>query len=61
MGLRSGDVLALRLADDSLIMERRATVLTRLRERFSAVPKSVSLADELIADRREEAGREGGE
>jgi hypothetical protein len=34
------------------------TVKQRLKAKFADVPKDVSLADELIAERREEAGRE---
>jgi hypothetical protein len=37
---------------------RREAILARLRERFAAVPEDLSLADELIAQRREEAARE---
>jgi hypothetical protein len=36
-------------------------VLARLRERFAAVPSTVSLVDELIADRRAEDARDDAE
>jgi len=44
------------------VLERRASVLRRVQARFSAaVPRDVSLAEELIAERREEARREAKE
>jgi AbrB family looped-hinge helix DNA binding protein len=61
LGLRAGDVLSVRVEHDHLVLERRAAVLARLRERFATVPQSVSLADELISERREEARRERSE
>jgi AbrB family looped-hinge helix DNA binding protein len=61
LGLRAGDVLSVRVEADHLVLERRAAVLARLRERFAAVPRSVSLVDELLSERREEARREQAE
>jgi len=61
LGLRAGDVLTVRVEDDHLVLERRAAVLARLRQRFAAVPQSVSLADELLTERRQEAWREQAE
>lgn len=58
LGLRAGDVLSVRVEADHLVLERRAAVLARLRERFAAVPAAVSLADELTAQRRDEVRRE---
>ena len=58
LGLHAGDLLSVRVETDHLVLERHATVLARLRERFAAVPDTVSLADELISERREEARRE---
>ena len=58
LGIEPGDVLVARAEDDRLVLERRAAVLARARSRYSAVPADVSLADELIAQRREEARRE---
>ena len=37
---------------------RREAALKRLQERLAHIPDDVSLADELIAERREEARRE---
>lgn len=58
LGLRTGDVLSVRVEADHLVLERRAAVLARLRERFATVPSTVSLADELAAQRRDEVRRE---
>ena len=58
LGLRPGDVLSVRVEADHLVLEQRAAVLARLRARFAMVPNTVSLADELVAERREEARRE---
>ncbi len=45
-----------------LILEPRAEVLRRLRRRFErAKPGGVSLAGELLADRRDEARRDAEE
>jgi hypothetical protein len=38
-----------------LVLERQETIVAQLRERFGVVPETVSLADELIQERREEA------
>lgn len=58
LGLHAGDILSVRVEQNQLILERRAAVLARLRERFLSIPPTVSLADELIAERREDARRE---
>jgi hypothetical protein len=39
-------------------VEKREAVLQRLRWRFAHIPSEVSLADELISERRDEARRE---
>ena len=48
----------IRLEDNRLVLEKRETILARLRDRFRRVPPEVSLADELIRERREEVRRE---
>jgi len=58
--LKAGDRLVARKVGESLVLERRETVQRRLRERFRHIPRDVSLADELIAERRAEAEREAG-
>lgn len=56
--LKPGDRLVARKVGESLVLERRETVERRLRERFRHIPRDVSLADELIAERRAEAAGE---
>jgi AbrB family looped-hinge helix DNA binding protein len=58
LGLGEGTEMAIRLDGRRLILEPRAEVLRRLRRRFAKVPDGISLADELAADRQEEARRE---
>jgi AbrB family looped-hinge helix DNA binding protein len=60
LGIQAGDVLVASAEDGRLVLERRATILARLRKQFDVVPAGVSLADELIAERRREAAREDG-
>ena len=60
MGIGRGDVLVARVEDGRMILEKRDEVLARVRRRFREVPDGVSLADELIRERREEARRERG-
>jgi len=59
--LKPGDRLIARKVGESLVLERRETVEKRLRARFRHIPRDVSLADELIAERREEAAKEAQE
>lgn len=58
LGIEAGDVLVARADDDRLVLERRDAILARVRTRLAAVPADVAMADELIAERREEARRE---
>ena len=58
LGIAEGAVLAVTTDEGRVILEPREEVLARLRGRFRGVADGVSLADELIADRREEARRE---
>jgi hypothetical protein len=51
-------MLVARVEDGRLIIERRAEVIQRLQQRFAHVPAHISLADELIEERRAEAERE---
>jgi AbrB family looped-hinge helix DNA binding protein len=60
LSLDPGDVLIAHVDGDRLVLERRSAVLDRLRAAFAAVPRGVSLVDELAADRRREAAREDG-
>lgn len=56
LGLELGDELVARAEDGRLIFEPKAAVVARLRARFKGIEGS--LADELIAERREEAKHE---
>jgi AbrB family looped-hinge helix DNA binding protein len=61
LGLEPGAVLVARAEGERLVLEPRAAILARLRGRFASVPDGVSLADELIAERRDAARRESRE
>ena len=54
-GIKPGDSLTARLEHGRVVLERREVTIARLRARFSTVPPDVSLADELIVERRHEA------
>ena len=56
--LKPGDRLIARQVGDSLILERRETVVKRLQGLYAHIPKDVSLVDELITERREETAKE---
>ncbi len=58
LNLNPGDRLLARKVGESLVLERRDVVERRLRERFRHIPKDISLADELIAERRTDAAGE---
>ena len=58
MGIVPGEILLAREKDGQLVLEKRDQVLERLKTTFDNVPSDVSLVDELIAERREEAKRE---
>lgn len=58
LDLKPGDRLVARREGDALVLERREAIEQRLWELFAHIPKDVSLVDELIAERREEARRE---
>lgn len=52
LGLEPGQVLVGHVEDDRLVLESRDAVLRRIQARFrAAVPRDVSLADELVAER----------
>ncbi len=54
---RPGDTLVARVEDDHLVIEKPESVERRIRSRFRN-SRARSLADELLAERREEARRE---
>ncbi|MFY9826132.1 MAG: AbrB/MazE/SpoVT family DNA-binding domain-containing protein [Thermoanaerobaculia bacterium] len=59
LGIAPGDVLIALVEDERLVLEKRDVILQRLRRRFAHIPPGVSLADELISERRSESRREG--
>ena len=59
LGIEEGTTLRARVEGDGIVLEPRTAALRRLRVLVrDAVPEGVSLVDELIAERREEARRE---
>ena len=58
LGFEEGDTLVARSQEGRLILEKQETIKRRLKARFSQLPEETSLANELIAERREEAKRE---
>lgn len=58
LGIIPGEELVARVEGGGVVLEKRDNVLKRVRNRFRSVPPDVSLADELIRERREEAARE---
>ena len=58
MEIVPGERLIARIKDGQLVLEKREQVLARLKATFDNVPADVSLVDELIAERREEAQRD---
>jgi AbrB family looped-hinge helix DNA binding protein len=58
VGIEPGDELVARVEEGSLILEKRQSVMRRMRGRFAGVSGERHLVDELIAERREEARRE---
>ena len=59
LGIEPGDSVTLKMEDGDLRIVSRQAALRRIRERLrKKVPHGVSLADELIKDRRAEAARE---
>lgn len=61
LGFASGDHLIARTEEGRLILEKAETIKQRLKNRFAHLPPATSLAEELIAERREEAKREASE
>ena len=57
LGFQPGDSLVVRVDDERLVVEKSDVVERRLRAYFKKF-EGRSLADELIAERREEARRE---
>ena len=58
LGFQPGEALVARVEEDHLVIEKPESVERRIRQRFRKTG-SRSLGEELIAERREEARREG--
>lgn len=58
LGVKAGDEIIARIDGRRIVLETPDTVLARIRSWFADVPSDVSLVDELIAERRQEAVRD---
>jgi len=58
LNLRQGDHLVARKVGDSLVLERREAIESRLWDMFKNIPQEVNLVDELVAERRAAAQAE---
>jgi AbrB family looped-hinge helix DNA binding protein len=58
LGIEEGTELMARVEGDGIVLEPRSAAIRRLQALFAHIPRDVSLVDELIAERREEARRE---
>jgi len=58
LNLEPGDRMVARKEGESLILERREAIESRLWKMFSGLPKQTSLVDEILSERRAEARRE---
>lgn len=58
LGLAAGDRLHLRLSGRRLVIESQKDAASELRGLASGIPKSRSLVDELLAERRQAAASE---
>lgn len=58
LGIRGGDELVVRVENGQLIIERLEDLRRRIKGYFAHVSPEVSLVDQLIAERRQEAAGE---
>ena len=59
LGVKPGDPIVMEASDGVLRIEAYPTMIARIQSEIAQfIPPGVSLADELIAERREEARRE---
>lgn len=61
LSIEPGDELIAFVDEGELLLLTPKQLITRIQALFSHIPPGVSLADELIAERREEARREAEE
>lgn len=57
LGLAPGTSMVARIENNRLVLEKPDAIWARIEGRFSPIPSTVHLADELIAERREMAKR----
>ena len=55
LGLREGETPIAQAEDGRLVLETRRHILKLLQEHFAEIASEISLADELVAERHEEA------
>ena len=60
LSVEKANSLIATIENGRLILENRDSIRQRLKARFANIPANVSLADELIADRRSEAYQDSG-
>lgn len=58
LGIKPGDTVVVKIQDGRLAVETRDFIIARIHSRWAQVPPEVSVVDELLAERREEARRE---
>jgi AbrB family looped-hinge helix DNA binding protein len=58
LGIEEGTVLVARVEGGGVVLEPPLAAVRRLQALFAHIPRDVSLVDELIVERREEARRE---
>ena len=61
LGFESGDALVAHAENGRLVIEKKQHLHETVWAMFGVLPKNISLADELIAERRTEANRELGD
>jgi len=60
LGYEPGDRLLVRATGQSLVIEKASAIRKRIKDRYAKL-KGVSLAEELLAERRRDADREAGQ
>jgi len=58
LSVKNGSSLIAKVENGRLILENRDSIRQRLKARFANIPADISLADELIAERRIEASQD---
>jgi AbrB family looped-hinge helix DNA binding protein len=61
LSISAGDEFVVRVEEGRIVLESRGGLLKRLKDRYARVPEGVSLADELVDERRRAARREAEE